>query len=227
MKHRLLYLLTALSLLFWVAVCLQWARGRSHHDSIGYTSGHQTLAAGGGQGYVFLAWNSNAREAGFSYLTYLSREGEHPLLRTRHVAGFGVRLDSTTPALKAGATRTDWRVVVAPSWAVAAALAVLPAMWLRRRRVERARAKRSLAGLCLRCGYDLRATPGRCPECGHIAAGTATSARPARPILNDLRPAPSVPPPDETPPAQPPHGVVAAGMPGGHGAVGEKPLADG
>jgi rubrerythrin len=48
---------------------------------------------------------------------------------------------------------------------------VPPALWFR----GRTRAKlRSRRGLCPVCGYDLRGSPGRCPECG--SADTATIA---------------------------------------------------
>jgi len=44
----------------------------------------------------------------------------------------------------------------------------LPAHWILVRRTPQAEVRRS-RGLCLKCGYDLRATPDRCPECGSIS----------------------------------------------------------
>jgi len=64
-----------------------------------------------------------------------------------------------------------WHEWIVPMWAVALPAGVMPAAWLARRRRVR---HRQAEGLCLACGYDLRATPERCPECGAIpAAGAA------------------------------------------------------
>jgi hypothetical protein len=58
-----------------------------------------------------------------------------------------------------------------PMWSIAILFAALPAAQIARHLPRRKR-----AGLCANCGYDLRATPDRCPECGAVPAN---SVRPA------------------------------------------------
>lgn len=55
--------------------------------------------------------------------------------------------------------------IVVPIWTIIAISAILPGIWLLRQRMLR---RRRMAGRCATCGYDLRATPDRCPECGTV-----------------------------------------------------------
>jgi hypothetical protein len=67
--------------------------------------------------------------------------------------------------------RTDaitTRLIVFPYWAATIVLAIAPILWLRSRKAA------GRTGLCCVCGYDLRATPERCPECGNLNATAET-----------------------------------------------------
>lgn len=55
------------------------------------------------------------------------------------------------------------RRAILPDWFLATMFALLPLVWGSRRLVLIRKRK---AGCCLACGYDLRASKGRCPECG-------------------------------------------------------------
>ena len=62
-----------------------------------------------------------------------------------------------------GTYNAPYRVFSAPYWFILIVTGAFPAAWWVKRRRVRARRRE---GRCLRCGYDLRATPGKCPECG-------------------------------------------------------------
>jgi hypothetical protein len=57
--------------------------------------------------------------------------------------------------------------VLIPAWVLAVFTSLPVGIWLlvvRKRRIARRRSKFA----CVACGYDLRATPDRCPECGKV-----------------------------------------------------------
>jgi hypothetical protein len=77
--------------------------------------------------------------------------------RDKDVLHWGFNFDHFVSASSEG------YLVIVPFWSLVLLFSILPVTWwFRRRRLS----GRLRAGLCLHCGYDLRATPERCPECG-------------------------------------------------------------
>ncbi|HYE18034.1 MAG TPA: hypothetical protein VEA69_06300 [Tepidisphaeraceae bacterium] len=68
------------------------------------------------------------------------------------------------------ATRLTTGQISVACWLLAPLLAAPPVIRLWRRPARRRRERRA-AGLCPNCAYDVRATPGRCPECGWTKEG--------------------------------------------------------
>jgi hypothetical protein len=62
-------------------------------------------------------------------------------------------------------------VLQLPFWSAVTLASILPLIWLLRQRRYARRRHRAANNLCLACGYDLRHSPDRCPECGEARTG--------------------------------------------------------
>jgi hypothetical protein len=71
-----------------------------------------------------------------------------------------------------------WRSAAVPCWVLVALTGLLPLWASSRYGNYRQRRARTRSGRCGVCGYDLRATPDRCPECGTRAGGEGAAAEP-------------------------------------------------
>ena len=169
----------SLSLLLCAATCAAWVRSHWHSDVLavqtverfgtppfGPVDDQVEYAAGIDAGAIIVSQRRGTFGMPWVALRLLpTRLGErHWTFRSGDRIGGHSWLPSAEHVrwFHAGGVDAEdaWKV---PFWIVVLATALLPAgslVWRRRRR------GRAHAGICAACGYDLRATPDRCPECG-------------------------------------------------------------
>jgi len=180
MKRHLLNLLTALSLVLCIAACVLWARSYGLTDQLFWQSAGGSGGLGSASGYVVVQLNRHSASAprgaggGMTYHRMGAYSAPHyavaygPVLPGDTFGGWALG-DAGWYTVRNGNRVRSATGVVPIAWVVLAT--GLPpfartGLWLRS---YLRHGPRRRPGLCASCGYDLRATPGRCPECGTIS----------------------------------------------------------
>jgi hypothetical protein len=158
-----------LCLLMFPAVCVAWAwsSGSGVAHSVFFidwskTSGNRWEAAAG-NGHLSLTWINETNPAqipsGFHTTTY---KGDRKWF-SLPLWGMYWQQGSTGPR-----SISIFRRIVIELWILAVASGSSATLWI----LILCRRRFPLPGKCITCGYDLRATPDRCPECGTIPQAT-------------------------------------------------------
>jgi hypothetical protein len=159
------------SLLACAIFSLLWLRSYRHPELLAwYTAGGKVQAAGVWRGRVTVLVSNIVVEGSAWHVDWASEwpeEGQRiweelqgAAGKERQGAGF-VMMAQTEDAF--GIPGAWFYSFTAPIWVIVLITAAPGVIWARRA-LRRWRWRRS--GRCLRCGYDLRMSPGRCPECG-------------------------------------------------------------
>jgi hypothetical protein len=161
-----------LSLLLCIAALVFWVKGKSAAQVVVRESArsYQIITVSRGELSVFyergIGWAVLEPRADTTYWQWFSHEAED-LCAATAILGPSAR----APAAGFFFWRLHWggnikTWVLLPMWFVVFVFAVLPLAVCARHVHRMLGARRVAEGCCERCGYDLRASPERCPECG-------------------------------------------------------------
>ena len=194
MRRKLFTLLAGISLLMLIAAVGLGVRGYFRADTFSYQHTPNSSGGGGHFDSLYLT-SSNGRllwwvqRLSIDYYSVLTDEelsrmdhrhglhhnasdpkslyvGGNQFGETADRFGFGLETHSAAPAPDfSPSDYLSGTTILLPAWFLALLFALLPALRLRRYFLDR---QRNRPGFCRQCGYDLRATPLRCPECGMV-----------------------------------------------------------
>jgi hypothetical protein len=153
-KRWMLNVLAAMSLVLCIAIAALWVRTYVAQDQLSWRNGRWFVMAETYTGVVEISLSSAMT---FRFVPdgwqYFRSPYEQPF---EHLAVHRER-----PAPKNGGW--DRWLIVLPLWLPLLLSAAPLAVWWKFRK------RFNGNGRCAQCGYDLRATPERCPECGAVA----------------------------------------------------------
>jgi len=181
MKRRLLNVCAAVCCLLFAASGSMWVRshfvadsffasrldgGRKWNTSVGCDDGYLIASFG------HVLHQRRHDEIRFSIHHDPADEVDH---RTINALRTGVSLPGFACDWKSNPRLRVWSASIVVHFSlVCTGMGILPMVWM----IKLMRARRRNQESCAKCGYDLRATPDRCPECGTVRGKIQISTDP-------------------------------------------------
>lgn len=169
MRRWLSSLASALSLILCAAIIALWARSYRASDFVSWRHliatennrgnfyKYREIEIRTGTGKMDFYWDTHWFDDPAAQPVILYGEEEPPLPFSTGTRSFWNRLGFRIVAGKSAG------IAILPLWLPTLLATCLPLLWLA---VAVGQRRPRVAGLCFRCGYDLRASRERCPECG-------------------------------------------------------------
>ena len=154
-----------------VAVSAAWVRSHWVADSAWWNGPNEVRALVISRGKVELYFQRVNPAAPYDVLANRGHHQQSPTDMHTADSGLATRWERLGFGYAGGTDAYSFRrIILVPCWSIVVIAGAVPAVLLCGRRRMRVSAMRR-ENRCVACGYDLRATPACCPECGRAVTG--------------------------------------------------------